>query len=178
MAKKYLKPRIGFTLIELIITIGIIITLAALSITSLVRSKIIASESAAMESLKTLQTAFEYYRLVNNSHPQTFNDLCEANPPYLDSSWIGTDADAPPGILNSPAIKGYSFEIASSGNDNYRIVAHPAQFEGIAREFYITQNGEIFEGTGESLPAEPEPPGLPDEPPPPDGLPDEPPPPM
>lgn len=161
MSKKYLKTKVGFTLVELVIVVGIIITLAALSITSVVRSRIVASESAAMEGLKTLQAAFEYYRLVNTDYPQTFNDLCGANPPYLDSSWIGSEADAPTGILNSAEIKGYSFEIASSGNDNYRVVAHPKHFEGIAREFYITHNGEILEGDGEG-------PGyLADEPPPP-----------
>ncbi len=97
MKKILRKTNKGFTLVEIMVAIGIIITLAALSITGLVRSRITASETAAIESLKTLQAAFEYYRLVNTDYPRIFEDLCTATPPYLDASWNGFDT--------SPVIK-------------------------------------------------------------------------
>lgn len=47
----------GFSLIELLIVVAIILTIAAIAIPNLLQARIAANESAAAASLKTLQTA-------------------------------------------------------------------------------------------------------------------------
>jgi len=48
MMRRKIQNKRGFTLVELMIAVGIIVLLAALSINSLMRSKITANEAAAI----------------------------------------------------------------------------------------------------------------------------------
>ena len=47
----------GFSLIELLIVVGIILVIAAIAIPNLMRARIAANESAAASQLRTLNTA-------------------------------------------------------------------------------------------------------------------------
>jgi len=60
--KNKLKTKRGFTMIEIMIAIGIVITLAALSIHGLVRARMVANEAAALKNIKVLCAAFESYK--------------------------------------------------------------------------------------------------------------------
>lgn len=116
----------GFSLIELLIVVAIILIIAAIAIPNLLRARIAANESSAVASLRTLNTAQISY---NSSYPTVgfANSL---------SALAGTSC-APPGStgaciidtqLASGTKSGYSFaESNNTGTPNatYTFIATP-----------------------------------------------------
>jgi type IV pilus assembly protein PilA len=67
-AKKHAKKNKGFSLIELLIVVAIILIIAAIAIPNLLRSRIAANEASAVGSMRTLNTAEITY---NVTYPTT-----------------------------------------------------------------------------------------------------------
>ena len=111
--KKENKKR-GFSLIELLIVVAIILIIAAIAIPNLLRSRIAANEASAVGSLRTLNTAEITY---NTTYPNVgfACSLSALGPP---SSGAASSATA--GLVDSNLAggtkSGYSFTLPISGN--------------------------------------------------------------
>ena len=116
----------GFSLIELLVVVAIILIIAAIAIPNLLRARIAANEASAVSSLRALNTAQISY---NSSYPTVgFATTLGA---------LGGTSCAPPGSasscfidsqLASGAKSGYSFTLSgTSGTPNatYQIRADP-----------------------------------------------------
>src|SRR5450755_2652663 len=65
----------GFSLIELLIVVAIILIIAAIAIPNLLRSKMAANEASAVSSLRSLNTASVAYSTTYNQYPTAISDL-------------------------------------------------------------------------------------------------------
>ena len=141
MRKTTLKSKKAFTLVELMIAIGIVILLFALSINSLIRSRMTANEAAAIRTLRIYHTAFASFRAVNPRYPWELEELGSeySDPPYIDSALARSFARR----------QGYEFFINEAEGDFFQIAALP-QNSGVTgnRMFVIDQSGVIMEAGG------------------------------
>ncbi|HSZ19412.1 MAG TPA: prepilin-type N-terminal cleavage/methylation domain-containing protein, partial [Candidatus Acidoferrum sp.] len=68
----------GFSLIELLIVVAIILIIAAIAIPNLLRSKMAANEASAVASLRTYNTSIVAYQTTYATDPAT--DLSQLGP--------------------------------------------------------------------------------------------------
>src|SRR5579863_7233765 len=106
----------GFSLIELLIVVAIILIIAAIAIPNLLRARIAANEASAASSLRTIDTACITYNSTYNSYPASLSALGPSN----GSTPTSTTADlldqvlAPAGGVNVSTKSGYTFTYASA----------------------------------------------------------------
>src|SRR5262245_49443717 len=107
------KGNKGFSLLELLIVVAIILIIATIAIPSLLRSRQAANESAAVANLRTVNTAEVTYL---SSYGQTFGTLANLiNNKLLDDTFTGTKA----GYL-------YAIELDPATFQDYTASATPA----------------------------------------------------
>jgi prepilin-type N-terminal cleavage/methylation domain-containing protein len=123
----------AFTLIELIIGLAIISLLAAIGIPNLLRARLVANESLAQGTLKSISTAFENYAAQSNNglYPTAESQLTGITPPFLDKSYNGL------------TVNGYSYSY-SMNNGAYSITASPANPGVTGTKTYRITNGGIL----------------------------------
>ncbi len=129
----------GFSLIELLIVVAIILIIAAIAIPNLLRSKMAANEASAVGSLRTLNTASVAYSTTYGTYPPGLSNLGPATTPS------STAADLVDSVLSSGTKSGYTFTwTAGTGNLSYSITAAPST-AGVTgqRNFYTDQSGVI-----------------------------------
>jgi type IV pilus assembly protein PilA len=137
----------GFSLIELLIVVAIILIIAAIAIPNLLRSKMAANEASAVGSLRTLNTACVTFSTTYGGYPGTLTIMGGEGTASLPTS---TSAELIDNVLQTGIKSGYSFSFSagtadSAGNiDNYSVSASPitAGVTGI-RYFYTDQTGVI-----------------------------------
>ncbi len=128
----------GFTLVEIIIVVAIIVLLAAIAIPNLLRARLNANEASAIAALKTLSSAMETYFVSQRKYPSDLTYLVGATPPYIDS------------VLGSGNKSGYWFNLSGGGN-TYNVTATPLSpnVSGI-RTFFLDPSGVIRVGTDDT----------------------------
>lgn len=82
-----MRNKRGFTLIELMIVVAIIAIILAIAIPNLLRSRVQTNESAAIQSLRTVQGAQAAFQATNFNFAISFNELTEADPSFLSGTW-------------------------------------------------------------------------------------------
>ena len=123
-----MKKQKGFSLIELLIVVAIILIIAAIAIPNLIRSKMQANEASAVASLRTINTGEVTYQ---NTY-QTFATQVQLGPnanPCVTPTAAGAcliDALLMNASAAANAKSGYYFKISNITNATYSSEAEPA----------------------------------------------------
>ncbi len=144
----------GFSLIELLIVVAIILIIAAIAIPNLLRSKMAANEASAVGSLRSLNTACVTYSTTYGSYPAGLSNLGPGSPA------TSTTADLIDSVLSSGTKSGYKFAFtAGGGNTTYTITAIPVTVGTTGqRSFFTDQSGVIRANTTGATPTVSDPP--------------------
>ncbi len=139
--------RKGFSLIELLIVVTIILIIAAIAIPNLMRNKIQANETAAVGALRALNESVVLYTNTYGGFPHALSDLGPAGGGAPASS---ASADLIDSTLAGGVKSGYRFTYVTGATDPsgnvlaYSITASPvAPGTSGQRSFFTDQSGTI-----------------------------------
>jgi prepilin-type N-terminal cleavage/methylation domain-containing protein len=131
----------GFSLIELLVVVGIILIVAAIAIPNFMKSRAAANESSAVASLHSLLTAEINFATAcpETGFTATLTDLgsgttCPGGNKQIDSQ------------LETGTKSGYTFAATVSGGTPktaFSITADPISTSSGTRHFYLDQSGSV-----------------------------------
>lgn len=123
----------GFSLIELLIVVAIILIIAAIAIPNLLRSRMAANESSAVGSVRTINTAATTYNSTyGNGYPSTLTEIGTTSATVASCN-AGMFIDS---ILTSGTKSGYSFTM---GPGSAAVTAPPGcSTAGYTDGYYVT----------------------------------------
>jgi prepilin-type N-terminal cleavage/methylation domain-containing protein len=132
-----MKNSKGFSLLELLIVVAIILIIATIAIPSLLRSRQAANESAAVANLRTINTAQVTYLSSAAGKYGALTDLILAK--LLDDTFTGTKA-------------GYNYSVTLDGtSSDYTIEAVPASPNTGRYGYYSIPDAVVRYSTNASL---------------------------
>ncbi len=142
-----MRKQKGFSLIELLIVVAIILIIAAIAIPNLLRSRMAANEASAVGSIRTINTAEVTY---NSTYPNVgFATLTQLGGTGGSSDGAGL-VDTVLGCASPPYLKsGYNFAAAPGGQTSggpfttYTVTGQPQNSQTGQRYFFSDQSGVI-----------------------------------
>jgi type II secretory pathway pseudopilin PulG len=124
----------SFTLVELLVAVGILMILLLLVVPNLWRARVNSNESIAVSNLKSLNSALQMYYINNNAFPNNLSELIppESNPGYIDPE------------LTDGVEAGYNLDYDYISDDQFSLTADPRSPGRTGnRYFYIDDSGDI-----------------------------------
>ena len=132
----------GFSLIELLIVVAIILIISAIAIPNLLRSKIAANQASAVGSLRSLNTACIAYSTSYGTFPGALSNL---GPIGSSGTASSTSADLIDSVLAAGTKSGYTFVYtAGSSNQSYTITATPITAATTGQNMYYTDQSGVI----------------------------------
>jgi len=136
----------GFSLIELLIVVAIILIIAAIAIPNLLRSRIAANEASAVGSLRTINTAEITF---NTTYPNVgFAALSALTPPASGSSATSTAAGLIDATLAAGTKSGYTFTATASGGTpttSYQSTAAPVTVGTTGQRYFCSDASGVIQ---------------------------------
>lgn len=129
----------GFTLVEIMVVVSIIVVMAALAIPNMIRGRITANEALAVASSRSIFNSCMLYSSKNEVFPDSLELLTtpESTPPYLEEK-LATAVD------QNHTKNGYWFEyVASVDGDTFTVNARPKNDLSGKRHFFFNEDGLI-----------------------------------
>lgn len=126
----------AFTLIEIMVVVAIVATLAALAVSSMLRSRMNANEVAAIAGCRNISTGNQNFYGNSNPHtyPSALTDLTSptSNPAYIDS------------VLATGTRQGYIYSHVLVDAEHFRLNADPVNSGTTGtRHFFVDQTGVL-----------------------------------
>lgn len=140
----------GFSLIELLIVVAIILIIAAIAIPNLLRSKIAANQASAVESLRTIGTAEVTYASTYNTGFSVGPGLTALGPTAGGGAATATSADLIDSVLAAGTKSGYTFTYTSgtadaAGNiDTFGVIANPVTVGTTGQDYYGIDQSNVI----------------------------------
>ncbi|HKZ53229.1 MAG TPA: prepilin-type N-terminal cleavage/methylation domain-containing protein [Candidatus Acidoferrales bacterium] len=151
----------GFSLIELLIVVAIILIIAAIAIPNLMRSRMSANEAAAVQSLRNITSALATYRTTfpQCGYPDSLNRL-KPGTPTTDSaaglldSIMANDTFTKSGYTFSYVLTNGAGDCSGTPGEDYEVEAKPSSFQRTGvRGFFVNATLVIrADGDGDAEP--------------------------
>ncbi|HVZ60244.1 MAG TPA: prepilin-type N-terminal cleavage/methylation domain-containing protein [Terriglobales bacterium] len=139
MSKTY-KPN-GFSLIELLIVVAIILIISAIAIPNLMRSRMAANEASAVGSLRTINSAEISYQ---TTYPSVgFTGLSALG----GAGGTSTGAGLLDSVLAAGTKSGYSFAVTTSGSSpitGYSVTGQPSTPGITGQRYFFTDHSGVI----------------------------------
>jgi prepilin-type N-terminal cleavage/methylation domain-containing protein len=142
------KNRRGFSLVELLIVIAIILVIAAIAVPKLNSARMNAQEMAAIRTLSAIHTAQTQYQSQFGKFAETLTQL---GPP-AGGTMGPASADLLPGDLAAGKKSGYIFTVAAT-KEGYSISAVPEAFNSTGRRTFFSDHTFVIRQNWSAEPA-------------------------
>ena len=133
----------GFSLIELLIVVAIILIIAAISVPNLLRSRMAANEASAVGSLRTINTACITYSTTFGGFPSSLASMGTSG------AASSTSADLIDNVLASGTKTGYTFTytagaVAGGVIPVYTVTASPIVAGQTGQRYFFTDQSAVI----------------------------------